>query len=79
MSMLKAGINSIRENWNLNYSAAFVTCSLVNRTSKVHLGCPHTVSIIHPMDRSVNRTQNRLISPREDVVVLSLACYERLI
>ena len=49
----KAGINSIRENWNLNYSAAFVTCSLVNRTSKVHLGCPHTVSIIHPMDRSV--------------------------
>ena len=53
MSMFKAGINSIRENWNLNYSAAFVTCSLVNRTSKVHLGCPHTVSIIHPMDRSV--------------------------
>ena len=52
--MFKAGINSIRENWNLNYSAAFVTCSLVNRTSKVHLGCPHTVSIIHPMDRSVN-------------------------
>ena len=64
MSMFKAGINSIRENWNLNYSAAFVTCSLVNRTSKVHLGCPHTVSIIHPMDRSVNTNTKQTDIPQ---------------
>jgi len=49
--LVQAGINAIRENWNLNYSAAFVTCSLVNRTNNHHLKCPHTVSIVHPMDR----------------------------
>jgi len=49
--LVQAGINSIRENWNLNYSAVFVTCSLVNRTNNHHLSCPHTVSIIHPMER----------------------------
>ena len=37
----------------LLFSAAFVTCSLVNRTNNQRLGCPSAVSLLHPMDRSV--------------------------
>lgn len=44
--IVQAGINVIRENWNLNYSAAFLTCSLAPG-----LPCPAAVSILHPMDR----------------------------
>ncbi len=38
MSISQAVINAIRENWNLKYSAAFVTCSLVNKSSNTFLG-----------------------------------------
>jgi len=44
--IVQAGINVIRENWNLQYSAAFVTCGLFNRTSRQYLGSPQSVSIV---------------------------------
>ena len=44
--LFQARVNVIRENWNLPYSAAFVTCDLYNRTSRQYLRPPLSVSII---------------------------------
>eukprot|EP00090_Calanus_glacialis_P008335 TRINITY_DN16646_c0_g1_i9.p1 TRINITY_DN16646_c0_g1~~TRINITY_DN16646_c0_g1_i9.p1 ORF type:complete len:556 (-),score=113.80 TRINITY_DN16646_c0_g1_i9:55-1611(-) len=44
--LIQAGINVIRENWNLPYSAAFVTCDLFNRSSRQYLRPPKSVSIL---------------------------------
>ena len=52
----QAGIHPIRENWNLNYSAVFVTCALGGHRDN-HAKCPHTVSIVQPMDRSVQQPE----------------------
>jgi len=45
--LIKAAINVIRENWNLPYSAAFVTCGLFNSSSRQYMRSPSSVSIIY--------------------------------
>jgi len=40
--LVQAGTNAIRENWNLKYSAAFLTCILPNKT----LEAPVSLSIV---------------------------------
>jgi hypothetical protein len=42
----QAGINVIRENWNLPYSAALVTCDLFNQSSRQYMRPPMSVSIL---------------------------------
>jgi hypothetical protein len=46
LNCFQAGINVIRENWNLPYSAAFVTCDLFNRSSRQYMKPPKSVSIL---------------------------------
>lgn len=44
--LVQAGISTIRENWNLQYSAVFVTCDLMDRTSKTFMSAPQSVSVV---------------------------------
>lgn len=44
--LVQAGISSIRENWNLQYSAAFVTCHLTQMSSGELLPAPLSVSVV---------------------------------
>jgi len=44
--IVSAGISTIRENWNLQYSASFVTCDLMDRSSGSYRDAPQSVSLV---------------------------------
>jgi len=44
--LVQAGISVIRENWNLQYSAAFVTCDLLDRATGSYRPAPQSLSLV---------------------------------